>query len=88
MKIKTHSFVLRVAGDVTIDCWWRHNDQTIVTRTYESDIWLIGYRFYSRRYSRLVVQEMYFCLKFIKYDDDIRYIRDISKRYTYSYSYS
>ena len=30
----THS-VFFSADDVTIDCWWRHNDQTIVTQSRE-----------------------------------------------------
>ena len=31
----SHSFGFRSAGDVTIACWWRHNDQTIVTWSRE-----------------------------------------------------
>ena len=30
-----HSLALRSAGDVTIDWRWRHNDQTIVTTTWQ-----------------------------------------------------
>ena len=30
-----HSLGFRSADDVTIDCWWRHTDQTIVTRSRE-----------------------------------------------------
>ena len=30
-----HSIALRSAGDVTINCWWRHNNRTIVTRSRE-----------------------------------------------------
>ena len=30
-----HSLGVRSADDVTIDCWWRHNNQTIVTRSRE-----------------------------------------------------
>ena len=28
-----HTLGFRSADDVTIDCWWRHNKQTIVTRS-------------------------------------------------------
>ena len=31
----SHSVGFRSADDVTIDCWWRHNDQTIVMRSQE-----------------------------------------------------
>ena len=31
----SHSLAFRSADDVTIDYWWRHNDQTIVTRSRE-----------------------------------------------------
>ena len=31
----SHSLGCRSADDVTIDCWWRHNDHTIVTRLRE-----------------------------------------------------
>ena len=31
----SHSLGLCSADDVTIDCWWRHNDQTIVTQARE-----------------------------------------------------
>ena len=31
----SHSLAFRSADDVTIDCWWRHNEQTIVTRAFE-----------------------------------------------------
>ena len=31
----SHSLYFRSADDVTIDCWWRHNDQTIVMRSRE-----------------------------------------------------
>ena len=30
-----HLLGLRSADDVTIDCWWRHNVQTIVMRAHE-----------------------------------------------------
>ena len=29
----SYSLGLRYADDVTIDCWWRHNNETIVTRS-------------------------------------------------------
>ena len=29
----SHSLGFRSVDDITIDCWWRQNDQTIVTRT-------------------------------------------------------
>ena len=32
---RSHSLGFRSAGNVTIDCWWRYNDQTIVTRARE-----------------------------------------------------
>ena len=31
----SHSLRFRSADDVTIDCWWRHNDETIVMRSRE-----------------------------------------------------
>ena len=31
----SHSFGCPSADDATVDCWWRHNDQTIVTRSLE-----------------------------------------------------
>ena len=31
----SHPLGLRSADDVTIDCWWHHNDQIIMTRTRE-----------------------------------------------------
>ena len=30
-----HSLSFRSADDVTIDCWWHHNDQTIMTQSHE-----------------------------------------------------
>ena len=32
---RSHLLGLRSADDVTIDCWWRHKKQTIVTRSRE-----------------------------------------------------
>ena len=31
----SRSLGFRSADDVTIDCWWRHKDQTIVMRSRE-----------------------------------------------------
>ena len=49
----SHSPSLHAADDVTTDCRWRRNDQTIVALSRE--YWFVRYRFYSRRYSRPVV---------------------------------
>ena len=51
----SHSPGLHSADDVAIDCWWSHNGQTIVTIV----TYLVRYRFYSRLYSWVVVQDIF-----------------------------